>query len=374
MSLYRLRPIVVAILIAGLCAGTGAGAAEAQIVREHGATNLRGFHGDGTRIRRTFEADPEAKALFKQLLVAGGLAGLEDRIHILASADTENAVAVIENVAGEEKRSIVYNAVYMQRLRAKTGDYWSMLAVLAHEISHHLRLHLIIPERNHEFELEADYQAGFILRRMGATLDQAQQAFQTFPVQESPSHPRRADRLQAVTLGWTAGAGSTAGAPPPAMPSASQAPSPASAARAFVSAAGLRFEITQIALGRTSNSISLAVTVRNETSRPIEAFVVGRPNGLAGQGGEYGTSSVSSFAQCSNDVRHCVDYVMRRLGRIQPTQIGAGKSAVISLKMVGRGTRTQECPSINLALTLALKPVGGSEDWRSTSVMVPGTC
>ena len=54
-----------------------------------------------------------------------------------------------------------------------------MVAILAHEVGHHIRLHTVIPGRDHEFELEADYQAGFILRRMGATLEQTQAAFRT---------------------------------------------------------------------------------------------------------------------------------------------------------------------------------------------------
>ena len=49
-----------------------------------------------------------------------------------------------------------------------------MVAILAHEVDHHMRFHTVTPGRDHEFELEADYQAGFILRPMGATLEQTQ--------------------------------------------------------------------------------------------------------------------------------------------------------------------------------------------------------
>jgi formylglycine-generating enzyme required for sulfatase activity len=73
-----------------------------------------------------------------------------------------------------------------------------------------VRLHTIIPGRNHEFELEADYQAGFILRRMGATREQAIAAYRIFPDAETLTHPGRAQRVQSVTLGWIDG-GSTHG-------------------------------------------------------------------------------------------------------------------------------------------------------------------
>jgi hypothetical protein len=185
----------------------------AQMVREHDAASVRGFHTpDGRpaiRIRRSFQSDGEARAVLREVLAAAGLQGLEDRIILRATADTAAAEAFIE----KDERLIAYNAVFMQSLRQKTNEYWSLVAVLAHEVGHHVRFHTVIAGRNHEFELEADYQAGFILRRMGATLDQAQAAFQQFPETATTSHPGRADRVQAVTLGWVDG-----GAPPRGMP------------------------------------------------------------------------------------------------------------------------------------------------------------
>lgn len=175
--------------------------ASSQLVREHDAASSRSFHGDTTRIRRSFRSDAEARAVLKQVLEAAGLAGMEDRITLRASAETANAEAVVER----EERLIFYNAVYMQDVARKAGDYWSKVAVLAHELGHHIRLHTVISGRNHEFELEADYQAGFIMRRMGAMLEQAQAFFRTLPEAATPTHPGRDQRVQMVTLGWTDG-------------------------------------------------------------------------------------------------------------------------------------------------------------------------
>lgn len=187
----------------------GAQQASAQLVREHDAKSVRAFHGGAARIRRSFQSDQEARNVLRQIFVAAGLTGIEDRILLRASADTSNAEALIEG----NDRLILYNAVFMQEIRKKTKTYWSLVAILAHELGHHVRFHTAIDGRAHEFELEADYQAGHILRRMGATLEQAQELFKTFPKEASATHPGRNERLQAVTLGWTDGGGVAAAAP-----------------------------------------------------------------------------------------------------------------------------------------------------------------
>ncbi len=174
----------------------------AQLVREHDAQGLRSFHGPASRIRRSFQSDAEARSIFKHILAVSGLAGMEDRIVVRASAETDAAEAFVD----KEERLIFYNAEFMASVARKDRNYWSMVAILAHEVGHHIRMHTVIPGRYHEFELEADYQAGFILRRMGATLEQTQAAFRTVgPEAATASHPPRAQRVQAATLGWTDG-------------------------------------------------------------------------------------------------------------------------------------------------------------------------
>lgn len=186
----------------------------------HDQQSLRGFHGGLTQIRRSFRSDVEARTVLGKVLSAAGLAGMEDRIILRASAETPNAEATIEG----DQRIVFYNVDFMQRLREQTNDYWPTVAILAHEIGHHIRLHTIIPGRNHEFELEADYQAGFILRRMGATREQALEAYRVFPDAETPTHPGRAQRIQSVTLGWIDGGAThglvsaTPGLPVPQQP------------------------------------------------------------------------------------------------------------------------------------------------------------
>src|SRR5262245_33375602 len=83
--------------------------APAQLVRDHDTQTLRSFHGPATRIRRSFQSDAEARAVFKQILAVTGLAGMEDRIVVRASAETPYAEAFVEKTADKEERLIFYN-------------------------------------------------------------------------------------------------------------------------------------------------------------------------------------------------------------------------------------------------------------------------
>ena len=65
--------------------------AVAQLVRDHDA-RLAKFHGKSLGIKRSFQSDAEARAVFTKILAASGLAGMEDKITVRASAETSNAV------------------------------------------------------------------------------------------------------------------------------------------------------------------------------------------------------------------------------------------------------------------------------------------
>jgi hypothetical protein len=180
--------------------------ASAQLVRDHtDAGEVRGFHGPGSsgRIKRSFQSDAEARAEFGRILSAVGLSWITDRVTLRASAETDNAEA---GIAKNGERFIFYNAAFMQKVKQKTADHWSLVSILAHEVGHHLAFHTEIEGRWHEFELEADYFSGFVLRRLGATLDQAHAAMRAIaPKQASQTHPGLDQRLQAIAIGWTDG-------------------------------------------------------------------------------------------------------------------------------------------------------------------------
>jgi hypothetical protein len=100
------------------------------------------------------------------------------------------------------KRVLLYNSGFVQSLNRNAGMNWAAVAVLAQEIGHHLMGHLLSSKvLAKPLELEADYYAGFMLRRLGATLDEATAFFKTLP-EESPTHGSRSERVGAVRSGW----------------------------------------------------------------------------------------------------------------------------------------------------------------------------
>ena len=190
-----------------------ASAVHAQFVRDHEAEGgVRGFHGHRSigPITRSFQSDDEARAEFVRILSAIGLGFMIDRITLRATAQTPNAEA---GIGKNGERFIFYNANFMQRVKQRTAEHWSPVSILAHEVGHHLAFHTVIEGRHHEFELEADFFSGFILRRLGATLAQAEAAMREIsPKEASLTHPGLDDRLQAITIGWTDGG--VTGVPP----------------------------------------------------------------------------------------------------------------------------------------------------------------
>ncbi len=90
----------------------------------------------------------------------------------------------------------------------KRGQNWEATCILAHEIGHHLNMHLVNPEIDSKtpvaLELEADEFAGSVLRKLGSTLEQAQKVMYRDDVSEegSYSHPSRKARLEAIAKGW----------------------------------------------------------------------------------------------------------------------------------------------------------------------------
>jgi putative tricarboxylic transport membrane protein len=198
----------------GIVMLAGVPSAPAQFIRDHEAEGgVRGFHGarSAGKITRSFQSDAEADAEFKRILSAVGLGYVADRITLRATAQTPNAEAFIDDKTGE--RFIFYNASFMQEVKQRGADDWSPISILAHEVGHHLAFHTTITGNNHKFELEADYFSGFVLRRLGATLGQAQGAMRAIsPKAPGPTHPGLDDRLQVITIGWKDGGAS--GAPP----------------------------------------------------------------------------------------------------------------------------------------------------------------
>jgi hypothetical protein len=165
--------------------------------------NAHGFHGLPLNRRiTTFQAESEAVRVFQQIM---GAQGLSAKIEIRASGDVENAAAFLDDAG---TRIIAYNVLFMDEVKKKTGRYWSLISIMAHEVGHHLNFHTYVkgmpsPEQSRKDELEADYFSGHALARLGASLDEALAAMRAIsPLEESSTHPGRDARLQVIALGW----------------------------------------------------------------------------------------------------------------------------------------------------------------------------
>lgn len=145
----------------------------------------------------TFNSDQEAEAAIKQIVEHTGLV----QNFIIRAANVPNATATIVG----DQLAIFYSQDFMRRVTDVTQTDWAAISILAHEIGHHLQGHTIQAGGSRPpIELEADRYSGFVLQRMGASLDQARIAMEMMGSdQGSDTHPPRSARLAAITNGWS---------------------------------------------------------------------------------------------------------------------------------------------------------------------------
>jgi len=144
----------------------------------------------------TFSSDSEAMDVITRIVDASGLV----QNFQIRAAGVPNAAAVIR----EETRYILYNQHFMRDTRRSTNSDWAPISIMAHEVGHHLNGHTLDNLGSRPaIELEADYYSGFILQRLGATLDEARVAMLTLGSDAgSDTHPAKHDRLAAIDNGW----------------------------------------------------------------------------------------------------------------------------------------------------------------------------
>jgi hypothetical protein len=129
--------------------------------------------------------------------------GLIKNFEVLESSAVDNAAAVVYN----NERYILYNHNFMEIANRISNNSWASISILAHEIGHHLQGHTLDNKGSRPpLELEADKFSGFVLAKMGASLEDAQSAILNL-VSEKPSdtHPSRSKRLKAIASGFADG-------------------------------------------------------------------------------------------------------------------------------------------------------------------------
>jgi hypothetical protein len=126
--------------------------------------------------------------------------GLQPRFELRATTQVDNAAAVVYG----GRRYLLYNPTFLAAVNRAGHTDWAGISILAHEMGHHLNGHTLRAGGSQpEDEIEADEFSGFVLRRLGASLAQAQAALATVsPDAGSATHPGRAPRLAAISRGW----------------------------------------------------------------------------------------------------------------------------------------------------------------------------
>lgn len=139
-----------------------------------------------------------------------------DRIVAIEKRGFRNAAAVLcEGRNGEIKRLIIWDPKFLGELDRKAKTPWASVAVLAHEIAHHLNLDTGQQRRptsteSRKQELYADWYSGAKLRQLGASRRQAVAVFYHMGAGGS-SHPPWKQRVAAAGRGWDGSSGARTG-------------------------------------------------------------------------------------------------------------------------------------------------------------------
>ena len=117
---------------------------------------------------------------------------------VILPGDVNNVKAYIE----DNERILEYNPDFMEKLQGDTN--WHGISVLARQIGHHLSNHeLEDGTPSIDEEIEADKYAGFVLFKMGASLDEAIKALESVMVEDSLGKGiSKNSRLASLTKGW----------------------------------------------------------------------------------------------------------------------------------------------------------------------------
>lgn len=164
-------------------------------------------------INTKFQSVYEAKAILNSMLDS---IQWQENFSVREQNGIRNAYATIIN----RVRWIIYDNDFLEDIDAYASTKWASISVLAHEMGHHYYNHVVssggsTPPK----EIEADAFSGFVMAKLGATLDQSLAAMQAIAADRaSASHPAKRDRLNAITKGWNS-AGNNGTATNPTTPS-----------------------------------------------------------------------------------------------------------------------------------------------------------
>ena len=156
-----------------------------------------GFAQEKDSLDQKFVTDREAKTAVYKI---ARYSGLYPDFIVISDNSIPSAIAYVKN----KKRYIKYNPTFIKRIVDSTHTDWAAISVMAHEIGHHLLGHTIkMVGSNPGDELAADRYSGFILFKMGATLEDSKKAMLVAGHDHgTKTHPPKHARLLAIEQGW----------------------------------------------------------------------------------------------------------------------------------------------------------------------------
>lgn len=187
--------------------------------------NQCGFIIPPANTQSNFQSVYEAGAYVDRMLDS---INWQENFNIREQAGINNAYATIIR----NPRYIIYDNAFLENLDSYARTKWASLSVMAHEMGHHYRNHVVdLRGSTPAKEIEADYFSGYVMAKMGASLNEALAAMQQIASERaSTTHPAKSNRLTAITQGWNyaKGIGNTSGNPTPTpAPQPQQNPPPA---------------------------------------------------------------------------------------------------------------------------------------------------
>ena len=169
----------------------------ARAQQQHHPNFICSYYGEAISTPvQGFTSSAAAQQIIKNII---DVIGLEPKFQI-RSANIPNAAAVISS----GQRFILYNPSFINAINQAANTHWASIAILAHEIGHHLNGHTLLGTGSRpDIELEADHFSGFVLRKMGASLGEAQLSMNIVASRyASKTHPGKTSRLTSIENGW----------------------------------------------------------------------------------------------------------------------------------------------------------------------------
>ena len=172
----------------------------AGLISEAQKINGCGFKIPPKSLMKTnFKSVYEARDIIKGML---DTIQWKENFYIREENGIQNAYATIIN----RVRWIIYDNTFLEDIDTYTATKWASISVLAHEMGHHYYNHVVsgagsTPPK----EIEADTFSGYVMEKLGASLDQSVVAIKAIATDRASStHPAKNDRVAAITKGWNA--------------------------------------------------------------------------------------------------------------------------------------------------------------------------